>query len=602
MKKINKLLYLLLVFVLVSCSTVNIPETKHDLDQQDLYYHLSFLASDELKGRAPGTSEIDKAAEYIAKYFKRLGLQPKGEKGYFQYFKLTTDLKLKKNNSLRVKINSQDIDFVLRENYQPTGFSASGVVEGEIVFAGYGIEAEDLGYNDFVDIDLKNKIALIMRYSPDGDKPDTKFGLKVQSNFKVATLKNKGAKAVILFTGPNTVENDRLISIVPDPAATNAGIPVVSIGTEKAEEIFKKAGLNLLEIQKEIDSLQKSNSFIIKNSYAKLTVELEPIVKETKNVIALLEGNDPQLKSEIVVIGAHYDHIGMGGRGSLASSKEPQVHNGADDNASGTSGVLELAEYFARKRNELKRSILFITFSGEELGLLGSKHFVENPTVLLNQIVAMINMDMIGRLNENRLAVYGTGTSPKWKSLLNKLNSDSSFKLNFIEGGFGPSDHSSFYSKNIPVLFFFTGTHQDYHKPSDDIDKINFPGMEKVLKLISGVLDDLTTNPEKIEFTKVQGESPQQGRRMSFRVYVGTIPDYSEQVEGFKIAGVNDGSPAEKAGLQAGDIIIKFGDKPVKNVYDYMYAMQGYKPGDEVEVIVLRKGQEVKTTVKLGSR
>jgi hypothetical protein len=601
MKRYYQIISLILVFI-VSCSTLKIPQTNPDIDQKDLFSHLSFLASDELKGRGTGTPEIDKASEYLAKYFKNLGLKPKGEDGYFQNFKVTTDLKLKENNWLFVKVNSQEINFTLKVDYQPTGFSGNGSVEGELVFAGYGIEAEDLGYNDYSDIDLKDKIALIMRYSPEGDKPDTKFGFKVQSNFKVSVAKNKGAKAVILFTGPNTVENDKLISLVPDPAAMNAGIPVVSINTEKAKEIFEKAGLDLLAIQKGIDSLQKPNSFRLQSSNAKVTVELEPVIKETRNVIAFLEGNDPQLKNEIVVIGAHYDHLGMGGRGSLASSKEPQVHNGADDNASGTSGVLELAEYFSARKNQLKRSLLFILFSGEELGLLGSKHFVDNPTVPINQIVAMINMDMIGRLNENRLTVYGTGTSPKWKPLLNKLNSDSSFKFNFIDGGFGPSDHSSFYSKNIPVLFFFTGTHQDYHKPSDDVDKINFVGMEKVLKLVSDVVTDLVSNPEKIEFTKVQGEAPQQGRRMNIRVYVGTIPDYSEQVEGFKIAGVNDGSPAEKAGLKAGDIIIKFGDKPVKNIYSYMYAMQGYKPGDKVDVVVLRNGQEVKVVIELGSR
>jgi hypothetical protein len=601
MKRLNYIASFLFVLI-VSCSTLKIPQTNPEISQNDLYYHLSFLASDELKGRGTGTPEIDKASEYLAKYLKNLGLQPKGVDGYFQTFQVTTDLKLKKNNSLTVQVNSKEINFALKENYQPTGFSGNGSVEGELVFAGYGIEAEELGYNDFADVDLKDKIALIMRYSPEGDKPDTKFGFKVQSNFKVIAAKNKGAKAVILFTGPNTVENDRLISLLPDPAAMNSGIPVVSISTEKAIEIFDKAGLNLLQIQKEIDSTQKAKSFKFENSYVKLSVDLEPVVKETRNVIAFLEGNDPQLKNEIVVVGAHYDHLGMGGRGSLAASKEPQIHNGADDNASGTSGVLELAEYFSSRKNQLKRSLLFILFSGEELGLLGSKHFVEHPTVPLNQIVAMINMDMIGRLNENRLTIYGTGTSPKWKPLLNKLNLDSTFKMNFIDGGFGPSDHSSFYSKNIPVLFFFTGTHQDYHKPSDDIDKINFTGMEKVLNLVSGVVTDLVTNPEKIEFTKVQGEAPQQGRRMNIRVYVGTIPDYSEQVEGFKIAGVNDGSPAEKAGLKAGDIIIKFGDKPVKNIYDYMYAMQGYKPGDEVEVIILREGKEIKATIKLGSR
>lgn len=594
-------IYLLLV-IFISCSTVKIPDTIEQIDQNDIYKHLSFLASDELKGRGTGTPENDRAAEYIAKYFSTIGLTPKGSSGYFQKFKVTTDLELLKNNSLIVNVNNETIQFELKKDFQPTGFSANGTIEGDLVFAGYGIEAEDLGYNDYADIDVKDKIVLIMRYSPDGEKPDTKFGFKVQSNFKVTIAKSKGAKGVILFTGPNTLENDKLISFIPDPSAMNAGIPVVSISTNKAIEIFEKAGRNLLEIQKQMDTTQQSKSFAFENARVKLQVELKPIVKETRNVIALLEGNDPVLKDEVVVVGAHYDHLGMGGRGSLASTKEPQIHNGADDNASGTSGLLELAEFFASKKSELKRSILFIAFSGEELGLLGSKFFVENPTIPLDKIVAMINMDMIGRLTENKLTIYGTGTSPRWKQLLNRLNSDSTFKYNFIDGGFGPSDHSSFYGKNIPVLFFFTGTHQDYHKPSDDFDKINYKGMESILNLVSNVLTDITTTPDKIEFTKVQGESQQQGRRMNVRVYIGTIPDYSEQVEGFKISGVNDGSPAEKAGLKAGDIIIKFGDKPVKNIYDYMYAMQGYKPGDVVDVIVLREGQELKLSITLGSR
>lgn len=599
--KFQKHFYLLLLILLISCSTLNVPKTSSEIDQKDLYDHLSFLASDELKGRGTGTPENNLAAEYIAKTFKKFGLQPKGSKGYFQEFSLTTDFQLEKENSLKIIVNNQPIEFELRKDYQPTGFSASGNVEGEIVFAGYGIEAEDLGYNDFTDVDLKDKIALIMRYSPEGDKSDTKFGFKIQSNYKVAAAKNKGAKAVILFTGPNTVVNDKLISLIPDPAGNNSGIPVISITTEKAMEIFERAGLDLLNVQKQIDSTRKPNSMRLENVSGKLTVTIKPIVRSTNNVIGFIEGNDPALKNEIIVIGAHFDHLGMGGRGSLSQSKEPEVHNGADDNGSGTSGLIELAEYFSSRRKELKRSLLFIAFSGEELGLLGSKFFVENPTVPLNQIKAMINMDMIGRMNENKLTIYGTGTSPKWKPLLNTLNSDSLFKLNFIDGGFGPSDHSSFYGKNIPVLFFFTGTHQDYHKPSDDIDKINFLGMTKILNLIKNVVHDLTTNSEEIVFTKVQGEE-QQPRRVSVRVYVGTIPDFSEQVEGFKISGVNDGSPAEKAGLKGGDIIIKFGDKIVKNIYDYMYAMQNYKPGDEAEVVFLREGKEMKTKVVLGSR
>lgn len=601
MRLLKHSIYFLLV-IFISCSTVKIPDTKELIDQNDIYKHLSYLASDELRGRGTGTPENDRAAEYIAKYFSTIGLKPKGSSGYFQKFKVTTDLKLLKNNSLIVNVNGNMIQFELKKDFQPTGFSANGTIEGDLVFAGYGIEAEDLGYNDYANINVKDKIVLILRYSPEGDKPDTKFGFKVQSNFKVATAKSKGARGVFLFTGPNTLENDKLISLIPDPSAMNAGIPVVSISTDKASEIFEKAGKNLLEIQKQMDSTQQSKAFSFENAKVKLQVELKPIVKETRNVIAFLEGNDPVLKNEVVVVGAHYDHLGMGGRGSLSSTKEPQIHNGADDNASGTSGLLELAEYFASKKSELKRSILFIAFSGEELGLLGSKFFVDNPTIPLEKIVAMINMDMIGRLNENKLTIYGTGTSPRWKQLLNRLNSDSTFKYNFIDGGFGPSDHSSFYGKNIPVLFFFTGTHQDYHKPTDDFDKINYKGMETILNLVSNVLTDITTTSDKIEFTKVQGETQQQGRRMNIRVYVGTIPDYSEQVEGFKISGVNDGSPAEKAGLKAGDIIIKFGDKVVKNIYDYMYAMQGYKPGDVVDVIVLRGGQELKLSIILGSK
>jgi len=601
MKRKTLIIILLSLFV-YSCSTVKVPETSGDITIEDIYKHLSFIASDDLKGRGTGTPEIDLAGKYIAKNFARFGVETRGQKGYFQTFKVTTDIKINKNNSLIALINNEIVEFKIKQDYQPTGFSSNGIVDGEVVFVGYGIEAEDLGYNDFSGIDLNNKIALMMRYSPDGDKPDSKFEFKTQSNFKVSVAKSKGAKAVILFTGPNTVESDRLISLIPDPAANNAGIPVVSITTQKATELFAKAGYDLLNIQKQIDSNKSANSFEIPNIRIKLSVDLQPVIKETNNVIGFIEGNDEKLKNEVIVIGAHYDHLGMGGRGSLSTSKVPEVHNGADDNGSGTSGLLELAEYFARHRNELKRSILFIAFSGEELGLLGSRHFVENPTIPLNQIVAMINMDMIGRLNEKKaLTVYGTGTSPKWKDLLTKLNQDSIFSLNFIDAGFGPSDHSSFYAKDIPVLFFFTGTHQDYHKPSDDIDKINFTGMKKVLDYIKNVVYDLSTNSEKIEFTKVQGDT-QRNRRMNIRVYVGTIPDYSEQVEGFKIAGVNDGSPAEKAGLKAGDIIIRFGSKTVRNIYDYMYAMQGYKPGDEVEVVVLREGKEITLKVSLGSR
>jgi Zn-dependent M28 family amino/carboxypeptidase len=290
----------------------------------------------------------------------------------------------------------------------------------------------------------------------------------------------------------------------------------------------------------------------------------------------------------------------MGETGSLYRGDEPQIHNGADDNASGTSGVLEIAEKFANEKDRLKRSMIFITFSGEELGLLGSAYFVNNTPVPVTQMSTMINMDMIGRLNDkDELIVYGTGTSSGWKDLLNSSN-NYNFNLAFHDDGFGPSDHSSFYQKNIPVLFFFTGTHTDYHRPSDDADKINYTGQEKILNYVYDVTYKINTAEEKPEYVNVPRK--EMGTTGGWKVYVGTIPDYAANVEGFKISGVNEGSPAQKGGIQADDIMISFGGKKITNIYDYVYALKEHVPGDVVEVIVKRNDEEIKLTVELGAR
>jgi hypothetical protein len=290
----------------------------------------------------------------------------------------------------------------------------------------------------------------------------------------------------------------------------------------------------------------------------------------------------------------------MGETGSLYRGDEPQIHNGADDNASGTTGVLELAEKFANAKDKLKRSLIFITFSGEELGLLGSAYFVNNTPIPVSQMSTMINMDMIGRLNEkNELIVYGAGTSPEWKDLLNSTNAYN-FNLAFHDDGYGPSDHSSFYGKNIPVLFFFTGTHTDYHRPSDDADKINFTGEEKILNYVYDITYKINTSEQKPVYVNVPRK--EMGTTGGWKVYVGTIPDYAANVEGFKISGVNEGSPAQKGGIEAGDIMISFGGKKITNIYDYVYALKEHVPGDVVEVIVKRNGEEVELKVELGAR
>jgi Zn-dependent M28 family amino/carboxypeptidase len=308
-------------------------------------------------------------------------------------------------------------------------------------------------------------------------------------------------------------------------------------------------------------------------------------------VVGLLKGSDPTLKDEIVVIGAHYDHLGLGGPQSLAPKALGEVHNGADDNASGTAGMLELAQAFADRATDLKRSLLFMAFSGEEEGLLGSNYYVKHPLFPIERTVAMINMDMIGRLQDNKLIVQGVGTSPQWPPLLEEVNKQKKFDLKTTADGTGPSDHSSFYLKDIPVLFLFTGVHSDYHKPSDDYDKINTEGQARVVRFAYDVVSKIQSLPTRPEFTKTSG-SEQMGRR-GFRVSLGVMPDYAEEVEGMKISGLRQGSPAERAGLKAGDIIVRLGSIQIKNIYDYTFALSPLKEGEEVEIEVLRNEQRL---------
>jgi membrane-associated protease RseP (regulator of RpoE activity) len=312
------------------------------------------------------------------------------------------------------------------------------------------------------------------------------------------------------------------------------------------------------------------------------------------------------LKSDYVIIGAHYDHLGLGGPESLAANPEGQIHHGADDNASGTSALLELARVIRSDRANLKRSVVFMAFSAEELGLLGSSAYTRNPLVPLASTVAMLNMDMVGRLHDRSLFVGGVGTSPVWKPLLDKLNgegkspetgSGSRFQLGTGQDGFGPSDHQSFYVKDIPVLFFFTGSHEDYHKPTDTADKINAEGTRQIAELVREIAIQVAGEPERIAFTKVKTETSNQGRRGGFRVYLGTVPSYAEQSDGLKLDGVRPASPAEKAGLKAGDTIIKISTFTIKNVYDYTAALGELKADEAIDVVIRRDGKEM--TLKL---
>jgi hypothetical protein len=329
------------------------------------------------------------------------------------------------------------------------------------------------------------------------------------------------------------------------------------------------------------------------------------VIGRTSNVVGFLEGKDPGKKHEAVVLGAHFDHLGMGGPGS--GSLDPDtaaIHNGADDNASGTAGVLELAQRLAADSASLQRTVVFTFFSGEELGTLGSAHYVSSPLVPLTSTVAMLNLDMVGRLKDDQLTVGGSGTSPLWADLLRRENPDSSLTLTLNPDGYGPSDHASFYAKDIPVLFFFTGIHDDYHRPSDDWETLNYPGEERVVRYVYRIAREVIAGRERPTFARVQSARPAMGGGDSrgFSVTLGIVPDYVGGTEGMKVSGVRAGGPAEKAGLISGDIIVRMAGKQVLNIYDYMGILTELKAGDIVEVEVRRDGKPVTLTATMAKR
>ena len=581
----------------------------NNLTSSEIYQHINYLSSDLLEGRFPGTEGDDMTTDYLSNEFKNYGLKPYGDEGYIQNFEMYTHIKLSGENKFSTTSDGWDNTYVTGSDYTPLGFSDNGIVSGQLVFAGYGISAPDENYDDYKnkdgkEIDIKGKVVVIMKYSPGGSNPHGNPFEKYEPLRQKAHIpKERGAAGIIFINGPGTGDEDKLSDLKFDRVLQTAGLPVINCKREIIENLLNRNGMDLKKITEGIDESKSSNSFEIKDGFAAIEVNIEPVKVITDNVIGLLEGNDPDLKNEVIVIGAHKDHLGYGLYGSLYAGNDKQIHNGADDNASGTAGVLELAQKFSSEKIDLKRSILFICFGAEEAGLLGSAYFTDSKLFEDLNVIAMINMDMVGRLSDDKLIIYGTGTSPVWDNILDAHNTDYNFKITKTPDGLGPSDHSSFYLKNVPALHFFTGTHTDYHSPPDDIEKINAEGELRILNFIYDIVNDLDDANVKPEFTKVEISENNEKRSMgSVKIYVGTIPDYSYSGDGMKIAGVKEGGPADKGGMIAEDIIVKFGNVDVKNIYDYMFAMGEFKPGDEAEITVLRNNEPVVLKVTMGSR
>ena len=568
-----------------------------DIDPRAVRQRVEFLASDRLAGRATGSEEAESAALYIAEAFRKAGLKPLGTSrqgdadaaadgsGYFQPFPFTAGVAQGRDNFLSAQHTGKYFEYRVDSAFVPSSLSGNGRAQGDVVFAGYGIVSRDPARDDYGAIDVRGRVVLLLAGSP-GNDPRSPLSPVSGMHHKVLFARDRGAVAVVVAAPRDTD--------LPDPSASRSfsdeGIPVFLVRRSIADSWLATAGWSLASAEA---VLARETVAVPLAVHVSLSADVRKVRRVAENVAAVLEGSDPLLRNEYVVIGAHYDHLGMGGPSSLADMPGPAIHHGADDNASGAAGVIALAEDLACRPTRPKRSIVFLAFSGEELGLLGSGWYVAHPLVPPESTVAMVNMDMIGRLRDRRLTVIGIATSPSWERLLVSANRESPapLVLQKTEGGFGASDQQSFYLARIPVLFFFTGGHPDYHKPSDTADKINAEGEAEVLSLVERCALRVADARNRPAFQ----ELPPMAVRVSrpFRVWFGSIPDNSSEVAGVRLAGVRAGSPAARAGLRAGDVIVRFGKHDIRSGDDYTIAVSETNPGDEVEVAVLRDGAEI---------
>lgn len=573
------------------------PLSREPISPQTLYAHASFLADDSLYGRASGSVHERRAAEYISRELANYGLIA-AVPGYFQPFNFVDRVDLGSGNVLSWTSTSTkgQNGLIPDKDFRPLGFSSSGSAAGTLVFAGYGVSSTDPVYDDYAGLDVSGKVVMIMRYSLDGTDLNGPFAAYTPLRKKVLHARENGAAAVLIVTGPADETDDQLMDLRYDRIGGNAGLPVVHLTRQAADRILAAEHLLIAELQQEINATRMPLSHELKDVTISITTNLIPHEVEAHNVLATLPGIGA-LKSQWVIVGAHYDHIGMGGPGSGSMVPDTiAVHNGADDNASGTSTLLEIARYLAANPPGMdnRRSIMFQAYSGEERGALGSSYAVEHSPIPIDSVVTMINLDMVGNLREEKLVIGGTGTSSIWKELLASLNSDSLHLISSDEG-LGGSDHTSYYVKNIPVLFFFTGEHGRYHRPSDDVEHLNLSGMAQVGQLAARTVADVAARPERPDFVRVISGRPTSRGEIS--VGLGVVPNFTWEGEGMAISGTRGGGPADKAGFQAGDIIIRIDATDVQSIYDYMYALQELKVGVSIPVVVRRGEEEIEIRV-----
>ena len=579
------------------------------IDPDRYLAEVKYLASPELKGRGTGDPGLEKAARYIERQFRAAGLQPLSQ-GYFQKFPVTTNARLGPRNRIEFSENGRRKTLRVERDFIPFNFSSSGKLAGGVVFAGYGITAPEYHYDDYAGLDVQGKLVLVLRHEPQENDEKSVFLGKLLTQHalfwtKAANAKRHGAAALLVVGDPlhHPGDRDELWKFGRSAGPMDAGIPAMQVTVAVAEEWLAASGKKLDQVAEAIDKDLQPRSFALPGSIeVHAEADLRREVKTVRNVCGFLPG----ASDEYVVIGAHYDHLGLGDQNSLAPSQAGHVHPGADDNASGTAGVIELARWFGSQPKQ-KRGLLFLAFAGEELGLLGSRYWVDHPELDQGKAVAMINLDMIGRVRDHKVYVGGAGSGTTFQALLDRVLPQHNLKADGISGAeASASDHASFLSKQTPALFFFSGLHADYHKPSDTWNKIDAPDAAQLLAAVAEIATGLADEADRPRFVKSAVPSPGAmggpGAGGGYGAWFGSVPDFGQTEKGVKFADVTPGSPAANAGLRAADVLVEFDGAPVGNLYDFTYALGSKKPGDRVVVKVLRGAETVSATVTLGQR
>jgi Tol biopolymer transport system component len=598
-----------------SLPSTNAPKFSGEITTNDLQAVVSYLASDELEGRLAGSPGGRLAGEYIAAQMKRIGLQPVATNdGFFQPYEFNAGARVLTNaNHLFVTTTaSAPLEFAVDRDFRPLSFSANGEAEGEVVFVGYGLSVPGKpgeGYDSYGGVNVSNKLVLVLRYVPEGVDAKRRAELNrfAGLRYKAMHARDHGAKAVLFVTGPTSPNAGELLSMSSDSSLSGSGLPIVSLSSNVVNALLGGSGRDLKQVQEALDqeNPHAEGAFALTNARVRLVTGVEHLRKPDRNVLGLLPAGGSATgsggPSEYLMVGAHYDHLGHGESGAMnRKGEEGLIHPGADDNASGVATVLELAGALAAERAKnpgaFPRGVIFAAWSGEELGLIGSSWFAEHPSLPLTNIIAYLNFDMVGRLRDNKLMLQGVGSSPSWAKLIEKRNVAAGFTASLQDDPYLPSDTTALYPKGIPVLEFFTGSHEEYHRPADKPDTLNYEGMERITRFARGMLADLERT-ERPSYAQVARRDAGSGSRENLRAYIGSIPDYAAEVQGVKLSGVRAGGPADKAGLKGGDIIVEFGGTKITSIYDYTYALDAVKIGQAVSVVVMRDGQRISLTV-----